>query len=204
MKALAFFPLMLCCSVGLAAEEIPVRSPKMGEFRPDWWLSCWAEHIVVIEGTLEVEEDGKPDVTLSVDPKVAEQLFNKKVQGLQKSFSSFYLGTVKPKRLLFASPGIELVNLGMEATAKGDATPLKFLMPLWKGKEGGDDYIAVNGTDKMEGVFIFKYGSLLAGVPLVLAGDIPKDGLKSAEKVFEHRTRLDHLNHPYEEKKEGE
>ncbi|RYD63775.1 MAG: hypothetical protein EOP83_11295 [Verrucomicrobiaceae bacterium] len=192
MKALAFLPVILCSAAVLAAEEIPVRSPVVGESRPGWWLSCWADHVVVIEGKIRVKKGGEPDVTVTVDPKVAKWFFDKEGQELQKSFSTFSLGKVEPKRVLFASPGIKFLNGNMESAARGNATPLAFLMPLLS--MDGRNFMTED-VDQKEDVFIFKYGSLLSGVPLVYKGRIPEDGMKSAQKVFEHRTRLDHLSH---------
>jgi hypothetical protein len=181
----------------LSAEDIPTRSPEIGESRPSWWLSCWMDHIVVVEGTISVVEDNKPDVTVVVDPETAKTFFDEESIKLQKSFSSFYLAKMKPKRILFASPAITLADLRIERIESGDMEDLTFLVPLLQSN--GRYMTMMGGRDKQEGIFILRYGSMMSSVPFVFDEAIPEDGIASAEKVFEHRSRLDHRKHKYEE-----
>jgi hypothetical protein len=196
MKIPQIFAVIVLGLGALAAEDIPVRSPAIGESRPSWWLSCWMDHIVVVEGTISVVEDNKTDVTVVVEPEAAKTFFDEDDSKRQKKFSSFYLAKIKPKRLLFASPAITLADLRIERIESGQMEDITILIPLLESN--GNFIRMMGGRDKEEGVFILRYGSMLTSVPFIFDETIPEHGLKSAMKALEHRGRLDHRKHKYE------
>ena len=172
-----------------AAEEIPVRDPKIGESRPSWWLSLWANHVVVIEGTIEWNQERDPEIQIEADLKALDKALDEDDVDLFKSTGKFRLGRIEPKKVLFASPGITLENLTIGRIAAGWHSRLHFLLPVMEVEGHGFTSNAKSGDS---GVFIFRYGSIVSSLPLVFDGPIPEDGIDSAKAVFYHRNRFDH------------
>lgn len=184
--------ILLILDVGLLAEEpIPVREPKIGESRPSWWLSLWMNHVVVIEGTIDWKKDRPPEIQISADPKVLAATIGDKDTELFESNRKFRIARIKPKRLLFASPGITSENLIIAALAEGKMRDLQFLLPIM---EVGGSEVTFNAENGKSGVYILRYGSMMVTTPLVFDEPIPDDGLDSANAVFKHRNRFDHRN----------
>jgi hypothetical protein len=165
-----------------AADDIPVREPKLGEPRPTWWLSLWKHHVVVIEGTIEWDQDREPEIQIEADLKALEKTFGKDHVELFESTKKFRLGKVTPKKYLFASPGLTAIGARQNAN-------LDFLLPIMEVKGHEFTFGAKNGDT---GVFIFRYGSMMTSVPLVFDEPIPQNGIDSAKALFEHRNRFDH------------
>lgn len=182
-----------------AAEPIPAREPGIGVPRPGWWLDLWMDHVVVIEGIIEWKEDREPEIQISADHKALEAAIGKKDAKLFQATKKFRLGRIKPKKLLFASPGITSMDLTIAAIAKGEHQELPCLLPIIE--VGGRDF-KFNDVNGGGGIFIFRYGSMMTGIPLVFSERIPNDGMVSAEAVFQHRDRFDHRKS--KNSKEGE
>ncbi len=168
-----------------ASDDIPVREPKLEESRPSWWLSLWMDHVVVIEGTIEWDQERDPEIQIEADLKA----LGKDDVDLFESTKKFRLGKVTPKKLLFTSPGITSQNLTIGAIAAGQNANLDFLLPVMEME--GHEFV-FNAKSGDTGVFIFRYGSMMTSVPLVFDEPIPKDGIDSAKALFEHRNRFDH------------
>ena len=147
------------------------------------------DHVVVIEGTIEWKEDRDPEIQISANLEVLEKTIGKENTELFKSSRKFRIGRIKPKKLLFASPGITSENLTIAALAGGEIRVLHFLLPIIEVR--GDEF-TFNAKNGGSGVFIFRYGSMMPMLPLVFDQPIPKDGMASANEVFKHRDRFDH------------
>ena len=186
-----FFATVLLTLIGAihAAEPIPVREPEIGESRPHWWLSLWMNHVVVIEGTIEWKGDVVPEIQITANHNVLEANIGENDTKLFESNRKFRIGRIKPKKLLFASPGITSENLTIAALAGGEIRVLHFLLPIIEVRGSEFTFNAKNGGS---GVFIFRYGSMMPMLPLVFDTPIPKDGMASANEVFKHRDRFDH------------
>ena len=181
---------LLLSSALCKAEEFPLREPKGGEERPSWWATCWSSHIVVIEGKLTFEDDGKPDVEVKMSEESAKKELDEEGRDLQQSLSKFYIGRIVPKKILFTSPGI---------TSEGPSyfyrDEVKVLIPLreWDGTLEAD---VKNGQDA---VYVFQYGSQMIYFPLVLREKIPREQLIEANRIFDHRVKYDHRNQKAEQ-----
>ena len=191
-KAISLCYILLCIPVALSATEIPVRSPKMGEARPSWWLSCWMGHVVVIEGEMRVDDDGEADVEVEVRESGAKKYLDEKDRELQRFYSQFYLASFTPNHLLFASPGITSADGRLHDIQNGSSEDIVVLVPFVSLQGHSLDR---NAQGNITGVFIFRYGSVIPQVPMVFDEMIPVDGLASALRVFEHRGRFDHRKH---------
>lgn len=191
MKTLTITILLAFIGHLFAAEPIPVREPAIGEARPGWWWSLWLRHVVVIEGTVEWNEGREPEIQVSADHDALETAIGQRDTKLFLSRTKFRLGRIKPKRLLFAAPGITSSDGRFALLANGQINELQVLLPV---TEVGKIH-RVELKNKSSGVFIFQYGSMLVTNPMVYDTSIPKDGMASAEALFKHRNSFDYL-HP--------
>ena len=147
------------------------------------------DHVVVIEGTIDWDQDRDPEIRIEADLKALEKALGQDDVDLFNSSRKFRLGRITPKKLLFASPGITSENLTIAAIAEGRHSDLHFLLPIME-VEGLE--FAFNAKSGDAGVFIFRYGSMMTSIPLVFDEPIPEDGIDSANAVFGHRSRIDH------------
>jgi hypothetical protein len=172
------------------AEEFPLRDPAEGESRPAWWYTCWASHIVVIEGKISFEDDGNPDVEVRMSDESAKKELSAEKRELQRTLSKFYIGKIVPKKVLFVSPGITSEDGSFEPPGE-----LKSLIPLWD-KHG---ILRPEATNGKEAVYIFRYGSQMLDFPLILSSELTQADLGEAKKIFEHRTKFDYRNQKAEQ-----
>jgi hypothetical protein len=187
MKTLILTALLLFVDRGLADAPIPVREPEPGESRPYWWLNLWMHPVVVIEGTIEWSEEREPEIQIKVDREILEGALGKQDAESHERWSRFRIGQIEPKRLVFATPGLTSSNLRLRGIGNGQNRELKFLIPTLDGAPTD-----IPNESKQSGVFIFRYGSMMTSMPLILDGSIPQNGMASAEALFEHRNRFDH------------
>ena len=147
------------------------------------------DHVVVIDGSIEWDAEREPEIEIVVDPNVLESRFDKVDARVHKLSRKFRIGTVKPRRLLFASPGITLADLSFADLKEGELRDLQFLVRVWGDGESDSTGGAMNGTS---GKFIFSFGKMMTSHSLILEDVIPDDGVESANALIAHINRLDH------------
>ena len=178
----ALFVLIAAAS----AEEIPARDPKPKEWRPGWWLECWQEQVVVVEGIISYVDDNTPDVTVVLhDDAVA--VLDDEDKEVQKTFSHYYIGTVEAKNLLFAAPGSERSDLRLDRLAHGEECTLRVLVPAVIAHRAPGK---IAHKDKV--VIVLRYDIMGGPFPYVARATIQQDDMKSAMNLFEHRKKFDH------------
>lgn len=192
MKALLIALLLLLPIFSRGAELIPLRDPVINEPRPSWWLSCWGDHIVVIEGTIRFEASDPPDLELTMSDAALRDHLSDKDRDFFQRHSKFFVGQVQGK-MLFASPGVAFGNLDIAAMKGGGVISMKALIPTLQldGNPPKATPYLKPGMDNT-GVFIFRWRSMIWDIPLLFSEPIPADGLESAAAVFKYRESRSH------------
>jgi hypothetical protein len=185
--------VLLRPSVG--AESIPLRDPVPGESRPAWWMSCWADHVVVIKGTMRFEMHDRPDVALKISPSALLTNFPQQKDRTLLEHLSYQVATITIDELLFASSGIDLLNSRITAMREGKVASTRALVPSFQFGERPPFFFNVEPAVDNKGIYIFRYSELLPGIPLVFDGAIPDDRLADATAVFDHRANWDYHTH---------
>ena len=190
MKTLCIATLIALIGGIQAADLIPVRAPEIGESRPAWWWSIWTDHVVVIEGTIEWNDDREPEIQISADLGVLKNAVGEEDAKFIHDHRNFRIGRLTPKKLIFASPGITTTNLIFAEIKAGENHELRFLLPVRQFRD--TKVFRAGAKNRESGIFIFNYGSMLITLPLVFESAIPEDGIASANAVFNHRSTFDH------------
>jgi hypothetical protein len=207
-KCLPFVAVVLLAPPG-GAETIPLRDPVAGESRPTWWMSCWAEHVVVIKGTMRFEMHDPPDVALRVSPGALVTNFPQQMDRQLLEHLSYHVATITIDELLFASSGIDLLDSRVAAMRQGKVGSTRALVPSFQFGDRAPFFFNVEPVIDNKGVFIFRYSDLLPGIPLIFSEVIPDDHLGDATAVFGYRGNWDYHTHspahqPFKtEKEEG-
>jgi hypothetical protein len=177
-------------------QSIPLSDPRPYESRPAWWLSCWAGHVVVIKGTLRFEIHDQPDVTVRLSPAAAATVSHDVAEKRLTDKLVYEVGTVMVDQLIFASPGIELLDTPIAAMNKGDVRSILVLVPCLQGKHEDPVSLRIKPGVDNRGVFIFQRRGLLPGIPLAFDEQIPDDKLQDAMAMFEYRKKYDYHQRP--------
>jgi hypothetical protein len=169
----------------------------MGESRPSWWVWSWSDHIVVLKGTLRFALHDPPDIEVKISPDtLLAQFPDEKERELTKRLSKYYVATVTVDELLFASPGIEETNTRISAMRAGKVRSVKALVMALESPDHPPFFFNVRPDIDNNGVFIFRYGTMVPSIPMVFAEPIPEEGLQSAMAVFDYRDRYDYHTRP--------
>lgn len=189
MRILFATLLVLVSQNAFSQVLIPVRPPNVGEPRPSWWLSIWMDQVVVVEGKVHWNENRKPEIRLVSDPDAMTEALGPEQADVAGAMSGLRIGVVKPKRFLFASPGIAAGNGIIRDLENGKMTEFKCLIPVMT--VNGQEFM-FNLANKKEGVFIFNQNAMTPFIPMLFKESIPKEGMRSATAVFRHRNQFDH------------
>jgi len=184
---------------GEEAKLIPLTTPKVGEPRPGWWLSCWKDHIVVVEGSIEFTTTKADQVSVDISPEAFEKHYElQKDRELQQKLSLFYIGDLTINKVLFAAPGIESADIMVAQMVSGDRRKAKVLLPTMTlpAPRVGFDIFGLAPRKPNKGVIILQYGSSVLNIPMVYSEMIPKTEIKNAQDVFAYREKFDHIKHP--------
>src|SRR5882724_6048691 len=195
LLAITAFTFLTTCLP--AAQTIPLRDQEIGESRPSWWISSWSDHIVVLKGTLRFELHDPPDIEVKISPEtLLAQFPDEKDRELTKRLSKYCVATVTVEELLFASPGIEEMNTRISAMRAGKVRSIKALVMALESPGHPPFFFNVRPGVDNNGVFIFRYGSMVPSIPMVFAEPIPEEGRQSAMDVFDYRDRYDYHTRP--------
>jgi membrane-associated protease RseP (regulator of RpoE activity) len=195
--AARLFPLVAAVLLGppSRAETIPLRDPVAGESRPAWWMSCWADHVVVIKGMMRFEVHDPPDLALRISPGALQTNFPQAKDKKLLEHFSYHVATITLDELVFASPGVDLLNSQFAAMREGKIKSTRALVPSFQFDDRPPFFLNVEPAVDNKGVFIFRYYDLLPGISLVFDGVIPDDRLPDATAVFEYRGTWDYHAH---------
>lgn len=171
--------------------DIPAENPG-GSPRPSWWWSCWMGHVVVVQGEFSYNPKAQPDIVVTVSNEAAKKHFSKEDLEGQNAYSKFFIANLKPEKLLFVSPEIDYDGRISKIKA-GTELPLKILVPVLTLDDGSNIPMAQGET---KGVIVLRYGSIIGDLPFVFNELIPPEGIPSAKRVFEHRSKFN----PYQPK----
>jgi hypothetical protein len=177
-------------------EIIPLRNPGMGEMRPSWWLSCWMENVVVVEGTIEFTTTKADRITVDVSEEALQKHYdNQRDRDMQKSISTFYIGDLTVDKVLFSAPGIDLTDGTIAAMESGQLRKTKVLVPAMIFKDFDEPvFFNISAGKPNKGIFIFRYGSSVLRFPLVFDEPVPNDQLYNIDAVFTYRRQFDHIH----------
>jgi hypothetical protein len=185
--------ILLTENIGSAQSAIPQRDPAVGEPRPGWWLSCWAGHVVVLKGRLRVNHvDNEPNVIVSLNTKGAAKTLLDARDERRFTRLAYDLGEMEVQQFLFASPGIDFLDLQIRDMKAGHLHAVKVLVQCGGGK--GLPLFTLLGVKPgaaNEGIFVFSYSESF-GLPLVLSDVIPNESLGDALAVFRFREKYNY------------
>jgi hypothetical protein len=173
----------------VAAREARRYGPR--DPRPDWWIECCGDKVIVFVGTIKFTTTKADEIKVETSDEALKKLF-----GEQKLF---YIGHLVIEKVLFAAPGVELSNGNVNAMISGKLQKAKILIPTHRIRIYPLEEPIVNDLDRgkvNQGVFIFLYDGSVSEVPLVFDQKIPSEGIKDVLNLFAYRKKFGHPPNP--------